>query len=337
MARVLITGSAGFVGFHLSRRLLGRGDQVLGVDGMTDYYDPGLKRDRLDQLAESEAYSHESILLEDGGRLGQAVADFTPEIVVHLAAQAGVRYSLEHPETYISSNIVGTFNLLEALRAQPPRHLMLASTSSVYGGNLKLPFSEVDGADAPVSLYAATKKSMESIAHSYAHLWRTPTTVFRFFTVYGPWGRPDMALFKFVRAIEAGRPIEVYGEGRMLRDFTYIDDLVDAIGRLIEAPPETGAPVGAHDSLSPVAPYRTVNIGGGQPTELLDFVRAVESALGRRAELSLLPMQAGDVIATWADPSLLRDLIGAVPQTPLAHGVDAFVDWYRRYYARTEA
>jgi UDP-glucuronate 4-epimerase len=262
------------------------------------------------------------------------VAEFEPEIAVHLAAQAGVRYSIEAPETYISSNIVGTANLLDILKVHRPRHFLFASTSSVYGGNEKMPFGETDRADHPVSLYAATKKAGEALTHSFAHLDKIPTTCFRFFTVYGTAGRPDMALYKFVEAIENGRPIDVYGNGQMKRDATCVDDLVEAIIRLFDSPPEEGKPVGDRfvtDSLSLVAPWRVVNIGGGQPIALLDLVATIENAMGKTAEKNMLPMQKGDVTTTHADPTLLKALTKFVPEKPVETTITEFVDWYRRY------
>ncbi|HCO54195.1 MAG TPA: UDP-glucuronate 5-epimerase [Pelagibacterium sp.] len=332
--KILVTGAAGFIGYHLSERLLADGHEVLGFDGMTDYYDPRLKTARLALLRYSNRFSFIQAMLEDEGAIEGAVASFAPDIVVHLAAQAGVRYSIEHPQTYIDANLSGTFNLLEALRAHPVKHFLMASTSSVYGGNTDMPFKETDRTDFPVSLYAATKKAGEAMSHSYAHLWKIPTTCFRFFTVYGPWGRPDMALFKFVDAIEADRPIDVYGNGQMRRDFTYIDDLVEAIARLTETIPLEGEPVtfeGGSDSLSPVAPFRVVNIAGGQPVELLDFITTIEEALGKTAHKNMLEMQQGDVVATFADASLLNALTGFVPQIGIDGGVRAFVDWYGAY------
>lgn len=331
---VFITGTAGFIGYHLAKRLLADGHAVTGYDGLTPYYDVRLKHERLRLLGEYPGFRNVEGMLEDKALLTASIAEAAPELVVHLAAQAGVRYSIEHPESYISSNLVGTANLLEAVRAHPPAHLMFASTSSVYGGNEKLPFAEIDRTDGPVSLYAATKKGGEAMTHSYAHLWGISTTCFRFFTVYGPWGRPDMALFKFVGAIERGEPIEIYGEGRMSRDFTYIDDLIAAIIGLAGARPTRGERVGETDSLSPVAPWRTVNIAGGQPIALMSFVEAVEHAVGKSAKKIMLPMQQGDMVRTMADPSLLRALVGAVPATSLALGVGKFVDWYRTDYAR---
>ncbi|WMT86749.1 NAD-dependent epimerase/dehydratase family protein [Pelagibacterium sp. 26DY04] len=332
--KVFVTGSAGFIGFHLTRRLLADGHQVVGFDGMTAYYDPALKQARLAILRRSNAFSAVEAMLEDKDALTEAIASFAPDIVIHLAAQAGVRYSLEHPDTYISANLLGTFNLLEAVRANPVQHLLIASTSSVYGGNAQMPFREVDRTDFPVSLYAATKKACEAMSHSYSHLWKIPTTCFRFFTVYGPWGRPDMALFKFVDAIERGEAIEVYGNGQMQRDFTYIDDLVEGIVRLSAAIPEEGRPVeaaGVTDSLSSVAPWRAVNIAGGRPVGLMPFIETIEKCLGRTANKTMLPMQQGDVVATYANEGLLEALTGFVPGIDVETGVKAFVDWYRRY------
>jgi len=327
--RVLVTGAAGFIGFHLSRRLLAAGHDVDGFDGMTPYYDVKLKQARWAELERSPRFRGRVAMLEDAA----ALADFAepkPDVLVHLAAQAGVRYSLENPRAYVDANLVGTFNVMEAARGT--RHFLLASTSSVYGANAAMPFRETDRTDHPLTLYAATKKAGEDMAHSYAHLWKIPTTAFRFFTVYGPWGRPDMALFKFVAAGLRGEPIDVYGHGEMKRDFTYVEDLVEAIVRLLDKPPREGEPVGETDSLSPAAPYRVVNIGGGQPVGLLPFIDAIERALGRTLEKRMLPMQKGDVPATWAAPDLLQALTGYVPTTDVETGVRAFVEWYRGYY-----
>jgi UDP-glucuronate 4-epimerase len=333
--RVLITGTAGFIGFHLARRLLDEGHVVVGFDGMTPYYDVALKRARTDILGRSNGFSFVEGMLEDEGALARAAEVAAPEVIIHLAAQAGVRYSLENPRAYVDSNLVGSFNLLELAREVKPQHLLLASTSSVYGSNALIPFAESDRADEPMTLYAASKKAMEGMAHAYSHLHGIPTTAFRFFTVYGPWGRPDMALFKFVSAILEDRPIEIYGEGRMQRDFTYVDDLVESIVRLMPIAPgpqnRAEAP-GVIDTLSPVAPYRVVNIGGGQPVGLLDFVETVETAVGKTAIREMLPMQPGDVPRTYAAPGLLQALTGYTPSTPLAEGVGAFVDWYRVYH-----
>lgn len=330
--RILVTGAAGFIGFHLSERLLADGHEVLGYDGMTKYYDVKLKSARLERLQQSNGFSFVQAMLEDREALNQAAKSFAPEVIVHLAAQAGVRYSLEAPEAYVSANVLGTFNILELAKAIQPKHLLIASTSSVYGGNEKMPFIESDRTDFPVSLYAATKKAGEAMSHSYAHLFKIPTTCFRFFTVYGPWGRPDMALYKFVDAIDAGRPIDVYGMGQMRRDSTYVGDLVEGIVRLMDATPQEGLPVaGVIDSLSPVAPWRSVNIAGGQPTELMDFISAIERSLGKTAQKNMLPMQQGDVVATSADPSLLEALTGFVPATSVETCVASFVDWYRTW------
>jgi len=327
--RVLVTGSAGFIGYHLARRLIADGHAVAGVDGMTPYYDVQLKRDRVARLRASNLFQHHEIMLEDAAALDRAAEAARPDVIVHLAAQAGVRYSLDNPRAYVESNLVGSFNVLEAARRLQPRHFLLASTSSVYGGNAAMPFRETDRTDHPLTFYAATKKAMEDMAHSYAHLWRIPTTAFRFFTVYGPWGRPDMALFKFVEATLAGREIDVYGHGAMSRDFTYVDDLVEAVVRLIAAPPAQGEPVGPEDSLSPVAPYRVVNIAGGAPTPLTDFIDEIERCLGAPVRRNLMEMQKGDVPATWAAADLLERLTGYRPSTPIAEGVAAFVRWYK--------
>jgi UDP-glucuronate 4-epimerase len=335
--RILVTGSAGFIGFHLCRRLLADRHEVTGFDGMTPYYDVTLKERRHAILQRAGSFAAHIGMLEDKEALERAFAEARPEMVVHLAAQAGVRYSLEHPEAYVSANLVGSFNLLEAARRAAPRHLLIASTSSVYGGNehmpfAEMPFRETDNTDSPMTLYAATKKAGEAMSHAYAHLWGLPTTCFRFFTVYGPWGRPDMALFKFVAAIENGEPIEIYGEGKMRRDFTYVDDLIEAVTRLLQVPPVAGEPVtagGVTDSLSPVAPWRVVNIAGGRAMELLDYIETIERQLGKRAIRKLLPMQKGDLPGTHADAGLLRTLTGYVPATSVEDGVKAFVEWYR--------
>ncbi|WOF44574.1 SDR family NAD(P)-dependent oxidoreductase [Sphingopyxis indica] len=335
--KIFITGTAGFIGFHLATLLLDEGLEVVGYDGMTDYYDPQLKRRRHQNLLQNARFSAVEAMLEDRQAFDAAVDSFVPDVIVHLAGQAGVRYSLEAPESYVQSNVIGSFHVLEAARRHAVRHLLIASTSSVYGANGAMPFRETDKADLQVSFYGATKKAVEAMAHSYAHLWDIPTTMFRFFTVYGPWGRPDMALFKFVDAILAGRPIDVYNEGMLSRDFTYVGDLARAVRLLIDVPPVR--PLSANDikdgdSLSPVAPYRVVNIGAGQPVPLLDFVKAVENAVRKRAQHNLLPMQSGDVVNTWAECSLLAKLTGYQPQTSLDQGVAKFVTWYRGYYAR---
>ena len=323
---VLITGAAGFIGFHLARHLMEAGWQVIGLDAMTPYYDPALKQARLDILNADPKFRFVRASLEDG--VTDLVAETRPDAIVHLAAQAGVRYSIEAPRSYVQANLIGTHEVLEAARAHPPRHLLMASTSSAYGANTKMPYAETDRATHPMSFYAATKIANEAMAHSYAHLFGIPTTMFRFFTVYGTWGRPDMALFKFTRAILQNEPIDVYNHGDMQRDFTYVGDLVEGIRRLIDTPPGT-TPVGPEDSLSPVAPFRVVNIGNGAPVQLTDFIAAIEAATGRTATRNLMPMQPGDVPATWADARLITALVGALPRTDIRDGVARFVDWYR--------
>ncbi|WP_181700590.1 NAD-dependent epimerase/dehydratase family protein [Chthonobacter albigriseus] len=332
--RFLITGTAGFIGFNLARRLLDEGHFVVGFDAMTPYYDVRLKEARHAVLARSNGFKAVVAQLEDPAALAAAAELAEPDVIIHLAAQAGVRYSLENPKAYVDSNLVGSWNVLELARQAKPAHLLLASTSSIYGAAETVPFAETDRADEPLTLYAATKKSMEVMAHSYAHLYAIPTTAFRFFTVYGPWGRPDMALFKFVDAILADRPIDIYGEGRMERDFTYIDDLVEAIIRLVPiAPSEANraAGEGVADTLSRIAPFRVVNIGGGQPIGLLPFVDTVEAAVGKPAVRNMLPMQQGDVPRTYASAALLEALTGYRPHTPVETGVKAFVAWYRAW------
>jgi UDP-glucuronate 4-epimerase len=331
----LITGSAGFIGHALSRRLLAQGHRVTGFDAMSDYYDVELKRARHRDLAQYSGFTAVEARLETPGAVRDVMEAAEPDIVFHLAAQAGVRYSLVNPQAYVDANLVGVANILESVRAHPVRHLMLASTSSAYGGNASLPFRETDRAVTPLTLYAASKIAGEAMAHSYAHLFSVPTTAFRFFTVYGPWGRPDMALFLFTRKILSGEPIEVFGEGAAERDFTYIDDLVDAIVRLSDHPPplpSEGGPVSDADTLSNVAPYRLVNIGGGRPVRLDAMIGALEAALGREALRILKPLPPGDVIRTHASTALLDALIGKVPETPLEVGIPAFVEWYRSYY-----
>ncbi|KAF0676780.1 NAD-dependent epimerase/dehydratase family protein [Profundibacterium mesophilum] len=337
MQKILITGTAGFIGFHLARSLLNEGFEVQGYDGMTDYYDVTLKRRRHEMLRAHEGFHAEEALLEDHARL-DAVADaFRPDMIVHLAAQAGVRYSLENPRAYIDANVVGTFNVMEAARRHAVKHLLMASTSSVYGANTQMPFTETDKADMPLTIYAATKKANEAMGHSYAHLWNLPTTMFRFFTVYGSWGRPDLALYKFVDAILDGRPIDIYNHGEMYRDFTHVDDLVRGIRLLMDAIPErVDAPeqIPRWDSLSPAAPYRVVNIGNSNKVRLLDFVEAIEEALGKTAIRNYMDMQKGDVPATWADATLLSELTGYRPRTDVRDGIAEFVKWFRDYYGR---
>lgn len=336
MGRVaLVTGAAGFIGFHLCRRLLADGFRVIGLDSLNDYYDVTLKERRQAMLLQTPGYSAVTAKVEDPGSLMALFGEHRPDVVVHLAAQAGVRYSIDNPRAYLEANLIGTFELLEAARAHPPAHMLLASTSSVYGANETMPYTERDQTDSQMSFYAATKKSNEMMAHSYAHLFDLPVTMFRFFTVYGPWGRPDMALFKFTRAILADEPIDIYNGGDMRRDFTYIDDLVEGIRRLIDTPParpQNTDAIAPDDSLSPVAPWRVVNIGNAAPVALMDFIAAIERATGKQAIRNMMPMQPGDVPATWADTALLERLTGFRPQTDMAAGVAAFVDWYRDYY-----
>lgn len=331
--KVLITGTAGFIGFHLARKLLAEGVVVHGYDGMTDYYDVALKRRRHEMLLQRPNFTATEGMLEDLALFDATADAFAPDVIVHLAGQAGVRYSLENPRSYIESNIVGTFNVMEAARRLAVDHLLMASTSSVYGANTQMPYRETDMADAQLTIYSATKKANEAMGHSYAHLWNLPTTMFRFFTVYGPWGRPDMALFKFVDAILDGRTIDIYNHGEMFRDFTYIDDLVHGIRLLIDAVPERPADgvVPEGDNLSPVAPFRIVNIGNSDKVRLLDFIEAIEASLGKKAIRNYMEMQKGDVPATWADASLLQRLIGYQPKTDFHEGVNRFVTWYREY------
>lgn len=332
--RILVTGSAGFIGYHLARRLLDLGHDVVGIDGFTDYYDRTLKRRRDELLRRHPRFSSQEAMLEDPAALARVYGDGFAA-VCHFAAQAGVRHSLDDPRSYIDANLVGTFNLLELMRRTPPTHALMASTSSVYGANASMPFRETDRADHPLSLYAASKKATEDMAHAYSHLFGIPTTMLRFFTVYGPWGRPDMALFKFVAALYAGRPIDIYNHGKMRRDFTFVDDLVEAMIRLLDhVPPSPGSRTDAlpGDSISPVAPWRVVNIGAENPIGLMDFIAAVESATSLQATCNYMDMQQGDVPVTFASTELLRCLTGFTPNTPLVEGVAAFVAWYKSYF-----
>ena len=329
--RIFITGTAGFIGFHLTKKLLAQGHVVEGFDGMTAYYDINLKYARREILCACPGFHDTIAMLEDMPALTRAVEQFSPDIMIHLAAQAGVRYSLENPRAYVDANLVGTFNIMELARLHQPKHLLMASTSSVYGASPTVPFYETDHTDYPLTLYAATKKATEAMAHAYAHLWKIPTTMFRFFTVYGPWGRPDMAPLKFVDAIENGRSIDIYNHGDMSRDFTYIDDLVEAIARLMTCPPQLS---GEDNSVSPVAPFRIVNIGRGAPVKLLDFIDALETELGKTARRNYLDMQPGDVPRTYADANLLYQLTDYRPDTTLEAGVEALVTWYRDYCAK---
>ncbi len=331
----MITGSAGFIGFHLTSLLLKEGFTVHGYDGMSDYYDVALKQRRHQMLRQNPNFTATEAQLEDGETLLSVVQDFKPDVIIHLAAQAGVRYSLENPRAYIDSNIVGTLNVMDAAKALNVRHLMMASTSSVYGANDIMPFIETEKTETPLTIYAATKKANEAMGHSYAHLWDLPVTMFRFFTVYGPWGRPDLALYKFVDAILDGREIDIYNHGEMYRDFTYIDDLVRGIRLLMDAAPvrpATPQDIEEGDSLSPVAPYRVVNIGNSDKVRLLDFVDAIEAELGIEAKRNYMEMQMGDVPATWANADLLKKLTGYKPETDFRDGIAQFVAWFRDYY-----
>lgn len=331
---VLVTGSAGFIGFHLCQQLLEQGARVIGIDNHNDYYDPALKTAREAQLISNPNYVAIHASIEEPGRLTDLFQTYSPEVVVHLAAQAGVRYSIENPRSYTQSNLMGSFEVLEAARAFPPKHLLMASTSSVYGANTQMPYRETDKVDTPMSYYAATKKATEAMSHSYAHLYDIPITMFRFFTVYGPWGRPDMAPYLFTNAILNGQPIKVFNNGDMMRDFTYVTDLVQAITLLIDAVPlRCNQPPNPDDSLSVVAPWRVMNIGNGAPVRLMNFIGAIESACGVTADKEMHPMQPGDVQATWADNRLLQTLTGYAPQTDIVTGAAAYVDWHRDYYS----
>jgi UDP-glucuronate 4-epimerase len=331
--RVLVTGAAGFIGSHLSEALLARGDTVIGLDNVNAYYDPGLKEHRLERLAAQSGFEFVRGDLHDAHAIDDAFGR-APQRVVHLAAQAGVRHSLTHPHDYVDSNVTGTLNVLEACRHRGTEHLVYASSSSVYGANTDMPFSVHDNVDHPVSMYAATKKATELMAHTYSHLFAIPTTGLRFFTVYGPRGRPDMALFLFTEAILAGRPIDVFNEGRMQRDFTYVDDIVEGVVRVLDRPaePDPDWKANAPDPATSAAPYRLYNIGNNRPVELMRFIGAIEDALGRKAVLNLLPLQPGDVPATFADvDDLVRD-VGFAPDTPIEEGVERFIAWYSEYY-----
>jgi UDP-glucuronate 4-epimerase len=334
MKRILVTGAAGFIGYHVSKRLVERGDCVVGLDNLNTYYDVSLKEARLERLHTFAGFEFRRVDIADRTAIADVISRDALDAVVHLAAQAGVRYSLENPHAYVDSNVTGFLNILEALRVRPAGHLVYASTSSIYGVNTRMPFDEGQNTDHPVSLYAATKKANESMAHAYAHLFGIPSTGLRFFTVYGPWGRPDMALFRFTKGILAGEPIPVFNEGRMVRDFTYVDDIVEGVVRVIDRP---AAPDPSWDAAYPnpaasSAPWRLYNIGNHERIELLRYIRAIEAALGMKAKLDLLPMQPGDVLATEADTSALEAATGFRPATPVEEGVKRFVQWYRDYY-----
>jgi len=331
---VLVTGAAGFIGFHLSRRLIAEGVEIVGLDNLNDYYDVNLKKDRLAILSQAQNFTFVELDLVDTSGMEKLFQKYSFQRVVNLAAQAGVRYSLENPKAYVDSNLSGFLNILEGCRHNRVEHLVYASSSSVYGLNNRMPFSVHDNVDHPLSLYAASKKANELMAHSYSHLYGMPVTGLRFFTVYGPWGRPDMALFLFTKAILAGEPIKVFNQGKMKRDFTYVDDIVEGIVRLLPTIPQSnpdwdGA---APDPGSSPAPYRLYNIGNHSPVKLLDFIALIEKALGQKAQKELLPMQPGDVPATYADVEALSQAVGFSPDTPLEKGISDFVQWYREYY-----
>ncbi len=332
--KVLVTGAAGFIGFHLSQHLLREGFEVAGLDNLNSYYDVNLKTDRLSQLQTHRNFSFEVLDLADGPSLERFITQCKPRVVVNLAAQAGVRYSMQNPLAYINSNIVGFANLLEAcVKQNTLEHLVFASSSSVYGANSKTPFAETDSVDHPVSLYAATKKSNELIAHSYSHLYDLPMTGLRFFTVYGPWGRPDMGYFKFAKAIIAGQPIEIYNHGQMQRDFTYIDDIVEGIKRVMLNPPHTSVAEQSNGKSMSNARYRVYNLGNHQPVQLLEFIGTLERALGKTASKIYLPMQPGDVVSTYAQMDALHQALGFQPTTSIKDGLERFVAWYTDYYA----
>ncbi|WP_068808595.1 NAD-dependent epimerase [Thauera phenolivorans] len=332
--KILLTGAAGFIGMHTSERLLARGDEVVGLDNLNDYYDPRLKEARLARLQPHPGFRFVRMDVADRAGVEHLFAEEKFDRVIHLAAQAGVRYSLQNPHAYIDSNVVGFMNILEGCRHAGVGHLVYASSSSVYGGNTRMPFSEADSVDHPVSMYAATKKANELMAHTYSHLFGLPTTGLRFFTVYGPWGRPDMALFLFTKAILEGRPIDVFNHGRMKRDFTYVDDIVEGVIRTLDrvAEPDPGFDADHPHPGRGKAPFRVFNIGNHDPVELMDFVAAIEDALGRTAEKNFLPLQDGDVPATYADTSALNEWTGFAPATSVRDGVGRFVAWYRDYY-----
>ncbi len=336
---VLLTGAAGFIGFHVAQRLLTDGHEVVGLDNLNAYYDPTLKQARLDQLLPHARFAFEHVDVSDRVVMSEVCRRHRPARVVHLAAQAGVRYSLQNPHAYVDANLVGFVNVLEGCRHNAVEHLVFASSSSVYGANTRLPFSVHDNVDHPLSLYAATKKANELMAHTYAHLYGLPCTGLRFFTVYGPWGRPDMALFLFTRAILEGRPIDVFNRGRMQRDFTYVDDVVEGVVRILAKPPTPDATWSGErpDPGTSRAPYRVYNIGNDRPVELLRYIEVLEKCLGKRAQMNLLPMQPGDVPATRADVDDLARDFGYRPRTTVEEGVARFVDWYRTYYRLDEA
>ena len=333
--KIFITGSSGFIGFHLSKKLLDKGHSVHGFDSMNNYYDVRLKKNRYQILKKHKKFSFTKNRLENKKILGDSILNFKPEIIIHLAAQAGVRYSIEKPRVYLDSNITGTYNIIELAKKVKVKHLLIASSSSVYGANKELPFKEIDKTETQLSIYSATKKSTESIAHSYSNIWKIPITMMRIFTVYGPWGRPDMALFKFTKGIIGKKKIDIYNKGKMYRDFTYIDDIVDGINALINKAPNLKQ-LGKikNDSLSSVAPFRILNIGNAQKVYLLDFISALEKELGIKAIRNYMPMQKGDVKMTLSDTTLLKKLTGYNPKTSYKIGIKKFLKWYLVHYKR---
>ena len=332
--KLFITGSSGFIGFHVAKRYLDKGFKVYGFDSMNNYYDVKLKRSRLNILKEYKNFSFTKGNLENQKKLNSSINKFKPSIIIHLAAQAGVRYSIENPKIYLNSNIIGTFNVIECAKKLKIKHLIIGSSSSVYGANKKFPFQEIDKTDRQISFYAATKKSTENIAHSYSSLWKIPITVLRFFTVYGPWGRPDMAYFKFTKNILRGKKIDVYNKGKMYRDYTYIDDIVDGIVKLTNKIPKLNSSKKyKNDSISHVAPIRTLNIGNTKKVLLSDFISAIEKILNKKAIKRFLPMQKGDVYSTLSDSSLLRRITGYNPKTKYKDGIKKFLNWYLDYYS----
>jgi len=333
--KLFITGSSGFIGFHLSKKLLDKGHSVHGFDAMNNYYDVKLKKARCKILNKYKKFSFTKSILENQKTLSKSILKFKPQIIIHLAAQAGVRYSIEKPRAYLDSNIIGTYNIIELAKKVNVKHLLIASSSSVYGANKKLPFKEIDKTETQLSIYAATKKSTESMAHSYSNIWKIPITMLRFFTVYGPWGRPDMALFKFTKGIIGNKKIDIYNRGKMYRDFTFVDDIVNGIIALIKKAPNVKQ-LGKikNDSLSPVAPFRILNIGNTRKVYLLDFINALEKELGKKAIRNYMPMQKGDVKTTLSDTSLLKKLTGYNPKTNYRTGIKKFLKWYLSYYTK---
>ena len=331
--KIIVTGSSGFIGFHVSKKLLGSGNKVHGIDSMNNYYDVNLKKARLAILKKYKNFSFSKAKIENSKDLGKAFKKFKPTVVIHLAAQAGVRYSIEKPRVYLDSNITGTYNIIEIAKRLNVKHLIMASSSSVYGANKKIPFKEVDKTETQMSIYAATKKSNESMAHAYSNIWKIPITMVRFFTVYGPWGRPDMALFKFTRGILKNKKIDVYNNGKMYRDFTYIDDIVNGINLLISKVPSTKQ-LGKYkdDSLSPIAPFRILNIGNTKKVFLLDFIKEIERVLGKKAKRNYMPLQKGDVKQTLSNTNLLKKITNYNPKTNFKSGIRNFLDWYLKYY-----